>query len=43
MEEEWKTGRRMEDLDRLTLELEEERKLAIGRKPRNFKMKLNPN
>jgi hypothetical protein len=30
-------------LDRLTLELEEERKLTIVRKPINFTKKLNPN
>jgi len=33
----------MEDLDRLTLELEEEKKLIIVRKPKNTTKKLNLN
>jgi hypothetical protein len=33
----------MEDLDCLMLELEEERKLTIVKKPKNSTMKVNPN
>jgi len=33
----------MEDLDHLMLELEEERKLTIVRKPKKSIMKINPN
>jgi hypothetical protein len=41
--EQWKIGRIMEDLDCLTLELEEEKKLVVVKKPRNFTKKLRPN